>query len=181
MMKQPLNIEIKKIILTELQSSGYSIDHVITELITRLHSDFKPETFSSTLYKEISEYILAYLSLGFSYLDHQELFDRFLSNAGYTEQQLHNYRSCNKSIPLKKAKIRALMGRWPASPHNSHTITEAIDEIIAKIEKQTYGTYIYYTAKKDGTYTALYKLIITPESSLFQDVFQNRFYHLVKE
>ena len=73
------------------------------------------------------------------------------------------------------------MGRWPASPHNSHSITEAIDDIIYQVTHRCLGTYFYYTAKKDGEYTALYQLTVTQEYNLFFDSFQNRYYQLVKK
>lgn len=86
-----------------------------------------------------------------------------------------------KKIPLNKTQLRTIMGRWPASPHNSHSITEAIDDIIYQVTHRCLGTYFYYTAKKDGEYTALYQLTVTPEYNLFFDSFQNRYYQLVKK
>ena len=87
----------------------------------------------------------------------------------------------NPYIVLNKYKLRSIIGRWPASSYNSHTITSAINEIILHVENDDLGTYNYYTAKKDGTYTALYTLTITADCTIFNDVFNNKFYRLMKK
>ena len=84
-------------------------------------------------------------------------------------------------VELTKTKLRSIIGRWAASSYNSHTITAAIDEIIFHVEKDEPGFYQYYTAKKDGSYTALYQLTVTSSYALFHDVFKNKFYRLVKK
>lgn len=77
--------------------------------------------------------------------------------------------------------MRTLLGRWPASPYNSHTINEALKEIISHVENNDLGFYQYFTAKKDGCYTALYTLTVTEDYALFSDVFNNKFYSLIKK
>ena len=176
-----LEIETKKIWLLAMQKSGYSIHSVISQLLEPFHDLGVDETLLNKLSSNIAEYIFAYLDLGFSYLNHKCLFDKILMQAGYSKKELELLQTKNRNISINKAKIRSLIGRWPASPHNSHTITEAINEIISLSTAHKNGTYYFYTAKKDGSYTALYKLIITPEITIFQDVVQNLFYNLVEE
>jgi hypothetical protein len=40
------------------------------------------------------------------------------------------------------------MGRWTASPYNSHTITSAVDDIFSHVLREETGSYQYYTTKK---------------------------------
>lgn len=176
-----LEIEIKKMWLVAMQNSGYSINTIILQLLDFNHIPDIPAPLLDTLFSNMAEYIFAYLDLGFSYLNHKNLFDCVLTRAGYTEKECSLLQVRNQSVSINRAKIRSLIGRWPASPHNSHTITEAISEIITLTMNKKEGIYYYYTAKKDGIYTALYKLTITPEVTIFQDVFNNQFYNLIEE
>lgn len=173
-------IEIKKIILSGLQTSGYplhkGLDAILQELISFHTKDLKTASIRTA-----SQYIFAYLQLGGSYMEHQELFDHILNCAGYSEQNISTFRKSNTPIIINHTKIRSLLGRWPASPYNSHTIMNAVNEILRHCLQHEYGVYQYYTKKKDGVCTALYQLTISDDYIIFHDVFQNRYYTLIEK
>lgn len=175
------DVEIQKVILSGLQLRNYplsqGIDDIVRELL-RLNDC----SLSQRTYIELAaQYIRAYIELGFSYLEHKELFDKVLCKAGFCTEYISSLQQSNPILQINKAKIRALIGRWPASSYNSHTITEAVDDIISHASNRDIGIYKYYTSKKDGTYTALYLLTVSDDYILFHDVFQNKYYGLMKE
>ena len=179
-----LHIDIKKILLMGLQQKGHSVHDVMKQLLQESHSLTEKgctvATVSSAL-KSAAEYIFAYLELGFSYLEHRELFDHILSELGYTSDQLSTLYSSNEPVTLTASRLRGLIGRWPVSPYNSHTISAAIEDILDKCNRNCYGIHTYYTAKKGGDYTALYQLTVSPGYLLFCDVFRCRYYRLIKK
>lgn len=181
MKKDELQIEIKKMLLLCVQNKGYSIETIINSLLKEFFrlSSYGLETDSIS--KDISDYIIAYLQLGNSYLNHQQLFTQALSTCGINENEIAQLHNTNQVIICNKSQIRSLIGKWPASPYNSHNITSAIIDIIYHVHNVDYGTFCYYTAKKDGVFTALYQLSITPEANLFHDVFRNKFYRLIEK
>lgn len=181
MNKNKYNIELKKVLLTNLLQYEPSIHTIIIDIINNLLELSESKVTGNSMLNLAAEYILAYLQLGFSYLEHQTLFDSVLKSAGWDPVQISALHNKNKPIPLNKAQLRSIMGRWPASPHNSHNITDAINDIILRVNNNYYGTFFYYTAKKDGEYTALYQLTISPEHTLFFDVYRNNYYQLMKK
>lgn len=181
MNSQNLNIEIKKATLIHLQHAGESLDFIIEELLNNFLSFYECNINQTASITQAVEYIQAYLQLGFSYLNHKTLFDSVLDKAGWNPAQIGELQTKNKVILLNKTQLRSIIGRWPASPYNSHTITEAINDIITHVKNNHHGTFYYYTAKKDGIYTALYQLVISSEYALFHDVCHNIYYQLVKE
>lgn len=176
-----LDIEIKKIILSGLQTSSYPISKAIENIIQELQR-LSNANHAETIYiSSAVQYIHAYVQLGFSYLEHKDLFDIVLGKAGFSIKYISYLQKANPVIRLNKSKVRSLIGRWPASAYNSHTVSEAVDDIISHASKGDIGVYKYYTSKKDGTYTALYQLTISSDYILFHDVFQNKYYRLMKE
>lgn len=176
-----MDLEIKKIILSGLQTNNHSLTKVIDDIVRELQCLNNAE-FSQLIYVDLAaQYIHAYLQLGFGYLEHKTLFDTMLYKAGFSTEYVLNLQKSNPAIRLNKSKIRSLIGRWPASSYNSHTVTDAVNDIIAHAFNKDIGVYKYYTSKKDGTYTALYQLTISNDYVLFHDVFQNKYYKLVKE
>lgn len=175
------DVEIQKVILSGLQVNNYPLSHGIEDIVHELLR-LSNIDFSQTIYIELAtQYIHAYLQLGFGYLEHKDLFDTLLGKAGFSAEYISNLQRSNPVIRLNKSKIRSLIGRWPASPYNSHTVTETVDEIITHAFNRDIGVYNYYTSKKDGSYTALYRLTVSNDYILFHDVFQNKYYELVKE
>ena len=180
-----MNIKIKKIILQSIipsTSSSRTTNTIFHDLLCE-YSHLKQYTpaLSRDLLNEMVEYIYAYLDLGFSYIDLSSLFDSILYEANVDEYTIQSMRARNQTIACNKCQIRALIGKWPSSPYNSHTITTVIDDIMNHVKNENLGTYTYYTAKKDGNFTALYILSVTPEHALFHDVFRNKYYYLVKK
>lgn len=127
-----------------------------------------------------SEYILAYLDLGFSYLDNKELFDHVLTTVGYTEVELRELSRRNRELPLNKSRIESLLGRWTHSVHNSHTKQQVIAEILRLVEAMIPGDYQFYNAKREGEYCAMFVLHIEDDDAVIHDVLGNKFYRLVR-
>ena len=127
-----------------------------------------------------AEYILAYLDLGFSYLDHKELFDRVLTATGYTEAELRALSKRNREFPLNKSRMEALLGRWTRSVHNSHSKSQAVAEIMRLVEEMIPGDYQFYSAKQEGDYCAMFVLHIEDGDAVLHDVVGNKFYRLVR-
>ncbi len=127
-----------------------------------------------------AEYILAYLDLGFSYLEHKELFDRVLTAAEYTEDDLRKLSKRNRELPLNKSRIEALLGRWTRSSHNSHTKPQAVAEIMRLVEEMIPGDYQFYHARQEEEYCAMFVLHIEDGDAVIHDVLGNKFYRLVR-
>ena len=173
-------IEIKKILLSSLQTGNFPIHTSIIEILQLLMQLY--QTSSEELYlKNAAQFILAYLELGFSYMEHQSLFDEILIKNQFSSQEINLLHRRNPPVPLTRTGLRSVIGKWPVSTGNSHTIGAAINEIIQHVLFQDLGVFYYFTAKKDGTRTALYQLTVYPDYALFHDVFQNKFYQLTKQ
>ena len=175
-----LDVAVKKILLSGISDINLPLSTIIEIIINELLT-ITASQYTNYFYEKAAEYIFAYLELGGSYFCHKNLFDYVLQNAGISPAEISYLHTKNPPVILKKGRVRSIIGKWPASPYNSHTISDAIDDIITRSLNQEYGTYQYYTAKKDGTYTALYLLYVSPDTILFLDVFRNRFYQLIKE
>jgi len=178
MLTKTERINIKKLILAGISPGNRStvLSSIILELLnlqTLLRSD-KP-LFTA------SEYILAYLDLGLGYLEHRDLFDHVLTEAGFSKEEIGRFHQINPAIKLNKAKLQTLLGKWPASSHNSHTKAQAVDEIIRLVSLMQNGEYSFYTAKKDGTLTTLFVLSIADNTAIIHHVTQNKYYRLVKD
>lgn len=124
----------------------------------------------------------AFNELGFSYNLNQKLFDEVLTLSNTNPSSFFDTANHTpKKAPLKPSHIRSMIGRWPASPYNSHTITAAISDIVDKVSSKTLGTYYYYTAKKSGkalTFTNLYRLTVSEFESSFHDINSGKVYIL---
>lgn len=176
-----LDFEIQKVILSGLQLNNYPLSQGIDDIVRELLR-LNDQNQSQTIHIDLAvQYIHAYILLGFSYLEHKALFDIALRKAGCSDEYILHLQKANPKVRVNKSKIRSLIGRWPASSYNSHTVTEAVDDIIARTTNREIGCYKYYTSKKDGTYTALYQLTVSSNYVLFHDVFQNKYYELIKE
>ena len=127
-----------------------------------------------------AEYILAYLDLGFSYMEHKDIFDLVLTAVGYTTDKLDAFKKRNKEMICNKSRLGSLLGRWPKSAHNSHTKAQAIEEILRLVETMAAGEYRFFVSKKEGSYITMFVLQIAEGSAVLHDVFNNKFYRLIK-
>ena len=119
---------------------------------------------------DAAQYIFAYLQLGFGYLEYQSLFDHVLQKAGIPTNYIKELQKTNPYVTLNKDRLRSIIGRWPASPYNSHTITQVVNEIISHVENNDLGEYNYYTAKRTvptPPFTVLQFLLTAPFSMTF--------------
>lgn len=175
-------IEIKKILLSGLQKKEYPLTRGIEDILNELLLLYNHSSSHRAKYLDLAvDYCLAYLQLGFSYLNHKELFDSVFQEADFNHTQILLLQKENKKILINRAQIRSLIGRWPNSSGNSHTILTVVEDIIYHASNNDLGVYDYYTAKKDGTYTAFYQVTVSEDCTLFHDVFCNKFYRLIKE
>lgn len=181
MIKTNYSLEIKKIILSNFQDCDFSVIELMGELSKNFLQLYEISHQKSAIIEAAAQYIIAYIQLGFSYSEHKELFDTILQIAQFSPNEINDLQHSNPPINLNKTQLRSIIGRWPLSLNNSHTITDAINDIISHVENNEYGSYEYYTAKKDGTYTALYQLTVSSDYAIFHDVFKNKFYNLIKK
>lgn len=159
--------------------SGFSTDKVLEDALLILKDAQNEPSLHESSIETGKNLILACLELGFSYMEHMELFDFFMEKAGYTPSMLDTLHRKNKPIHLTYSGIRSVIDSWTASSYNSHTIKEAVNEIIANVSKRKTGTYEYYTAVKDGTVKSLYRLVVYDSGpAVLQNVFANKFYNL---
>jgi len=173
------SVSIKKIILSGLPSG--SVSSVVNDVVTECYQRHLASSDTCVFLQTACDYILAYLDLGFSYMERRELFDQVLSAGGYDEGLIAGYQKHNTIIKLNKAQLQNILGKWSPSPNNSHTKAQAVDEIIGLVTAEAKGTYYYYTAKKDGSYSTLFCLQITDHTAILHDVIQNKYYQLAKE
>ncbi|HJB07336.1 MAG TPA: hypothetical protein H9716_05655 [Candidatus Enterocloster faecavium] len=178
MEQQRFDVETKRVLLAGLQQSGYSLEEALPEILEELKRLGGPSSSPKLYAKTAAQFILAYLELGFSYLRHRELFDPILEWAGLDSLSLPAFWRCNPFIPLKKSPVRSMFRKWPASPHNSHTIIQAVEDVLRRVSTGDVGCYQYYTARRDGTFTSLYQLNVYEDYAIFHDVMENRYYTL---
>jgi len=176
---EELQIESIKLTLSGLQNRSIPLGQVIPLSLSHFTELASIYPNPMDLYRTAALFILAYIDLGFSYMEHKSLFDSILSSAGYSASYIADLKGKNPPIPLSKSRIRSLLGRWPASPYNSHTSTQAVAEICALCAQQKTGLYEYFTARKDGSYITLFHLSIEADCILLQDVLKNKYYTLV--
>lgn len=171
-------ITIKSLILSGLPAGA--ISHTIKSILQESLNLKSVSHNHEQIMLSAAEYILAYLDLGLSYLDHKELFDSVLSAVGYTEDELYTLSKQNHAIPYNKSRLESLLGRWPKSIHNSHTKSQAVEEIIKLVDTMTPGDYWFYTSRKDGEYSTLFILQIFDDCAVIHDVRNNTFHRLIK-
>lgn len=181
MEQKRFDVETKRVLLTGLQQSGYSLEEALPEILEELRQLGSSSSSQALYAKTAAQFILAYLELGFSYLRHRELFDPILEWAGLDSLSVSAFWRCNPFIPLKKNPVRSMFRRWPASSRNSHTIIQAVEDVLRRVSSRDIGCYQYYTARRDGTFTSLYQLNVYEDYAIFHDVMENRYYTLAPE
>lgn len=181
MEQKRFDVETKRVLLAGLQQSGYSLEEALPEILEELRQLGSSSSSQALYAKTAAQFILAYLELGFSYLRHRELFDPILEWAGLDSLSVSAFWRCNPFIPLKKNPVRSMFRRWPASSRNSHTIIQAVEDVLRRVSSRDIGCYQYYTARKDGTFTSLYQLNVYEDYAIFHDVMENRYYTLAPE
>lgn len=181
MEQKRFDVETKRVLLAGLQQSGYSLEEALPEILEELRQLGSSSSSQALYAKTAAQFILAYLELGFSYLRHRELFDPILEWAGLDNLSVSAFWRCNPFIPLKKNPVRSMFRRWPASSRNSHTIIQAVEDVLRRVSSRDIGCYQYYTARWDGTFTSLYQLNVYEDYAIFHDVMENRYYTLAPE
>ena len=181
MEQKRFDVETKRVLLAGLQQSGYSLEEALPEILEELRQLGSSSSSQALYAKTAAQFILAYLELGFSYLRHRELFDPILEWAGLDSLSVSAFWRCNPFIPLKKNPVRSMFRRWPASSRNSHTIIQAVEDVLRRVSSRDIGCYQYYTARRDGTFTSLYQLNVYEDYAIFHDVMENRYYTLAPE
>ena len=174
-----LDIEVKMVLLTNMARSRYGIHHLIDNIINGFLSLAEVSSDTESTMKEAAEYIYAYTYMGFSYQEHKQLFDIVLKKAGCSISEIDEMNAKNSIVVANKSQVRSIIGQWRASPYNSHTIKDTVNEIVYNVLHDCCGTYKYYTERKTG-YKAYYVLTISKDYALFHDVNRNRFYRIIK-
>lgn len=89
-----INIEIKKVLLSGLHNNIRPIPTLISEILEDL-MDLYHITHSSEYVISASQYIQAYVQLGFSYLEYAELFNAILLEAQVPPKEIAALKKMN--------------------------------------------------------------------------------------
>lgn len=117
--------------------------------------------------------IQAYLELGFSYEEKEDLF-RWILNEAEVEKSVKFPRKffSAKEFGLKKNEIRSMIKRWQGSPKQELKIGQVVDDIMKKISNREYGIHYY----RNSVTGELYELLINEQEILFHDLQSGLFY-----
>lgn len=174
-------IDIIKFSYENLQYLNLSIHEALLSELKYLKSMYARTGTSDYLLLAFL-HIQSFLELGFCYEEHESIFDELVHLAGLERREAFpNPNRHVKKVKLNNSQVRSMIGRWPASPYNSHTISEAMEDIIAKVKSHSFGTYFYYTASSRNSklcYTGFYCLTVRNDEAVFYDVSKRKFYML---
>ena len=91
-------------------------------------------------------HMYAYLELGFSYADGEEIFQTVLDFLCLTREEVFPIQYFGKKVALNKSAIRKILGKWNPKLH-SMKVSEAVNDILGNIKNKNTGTYIYHSGK----------------------------------
>lgn len=119
--------------------------------------------------------LLAYVSMGFSMPDHEDI--QYVIKESNLQEGVQSGRF-GKRVRLNRTQVRSLIGKWMPSKYTPMTIGQVVDDIIEKVSAQEIGTwrYTYHKAQAGKVLREEYELVITPEETFFWDLNHFRFY-----
>lgn len=136
-------------------------------------------------YLELAElYMQAYVNLGYVLDDGQPEISKLLGLLGKTKKDFYpDAFALVRRVRLTRPQVRSMIGKWKPSKENPMTISQVVDDIIAKAAGHQEGRYVYvYNRKYAGADAEpeLYELVIGKDTCYFYDVNNLRFYMLEK-
>ncbi len=174
-------VKIIKLSVCDIESTGISGKKSLLESVVWLR-----EKYEMTLEKKYLEkaiwHIYAFLELGYPYEAGEDEFRKVLGYLDLREEKLFSPEKYSyKKIPVTKANIRRLLGRWNPKLH-CMKIEEAVKDIMSKTKKKECGVYLYHSGKilmQDGETTLwerTYKLYVQESETIFHDINKNRYF-----
>lgn len=73
-------------------------------------------------------------------------------------------------------RLNSILGRWPASPYNSHRKSEAVRDILSRIQEHIIGSTYYRAAPRKRNQMKEFKLVINEKQILLYDCLQYKIY-----
>ncbi len=73
-------------------------------------------------------------------------------------------------------RLNSILGRWPASPYNSHKKSDAVRDILSRIQGHIIGNTYYKAVPSKGGQVKEFKLIIDSKQTLLYDCLQFKIY-----
>lgn len=168
-------IEAIKLAAGSVQYKGISIQRTFIDAISQLYQYY--ENSNNVKYLEIATlHMQAYLEMGFSYEDGEEIFDIILEKLGTTRELRfpHKFYLARK-IKLNKSQIKSIIKKWPASPHQKMKIDEVVEDIIKKVKNKEAGIFYYKCAVTND----MYELVISEKETFFHDLRRRIFYTFI--
>ncbi len=128
-----------------------------------------------------------YGELGFPYEDIKDQSERAFDLLEADKEVRKAFRKAFcKEIVVNKTRINRLLGRWNPARH-SMKITEAVEDIIRKVNEQEEGDSLYHCGREiavdgeEGLWEHTFRLQIRNGEAVFHDVNNNQYYLLLKE
>ena len=164
MLYNGVEVQTIKLVLSGTESTGISSKQVLLNCIVYLTETYRESREFSYLEKAVW-HMYAYLELGFSYADGEEVFP---------------IQYFGKKVALNKSAIRKILGKWNPKLH-SMKVSEAVNDILGNIKNKNTGTYIYHSGKiisksdNENLWEKTFKLYIQEEAILY-DVNKKEYY-----
>lgn len=165
-------VEAIKFAAGSLQYKKIPVQQTFREAVSQLFWYY--ENLGSDEYLQTATlHIQAYLEMGFSYEENEELFNSVLEKLGTTRDvKFPNKYYSTKQVKLNKTQVRNMIKKWPASPHQEMKINEVVDDIIQKVQTHECGIY-YYKCAVTGD---MYELVISDQEIFFHDIVRGFFF-----
>lgn len=183
-MYNKVQIEAIKLAVWNLEAKRYHSKEILKNSMVWLIERYKQDNDGIYLEKELN-HIYAYLELGFSFEEIKQQVSFVLENGKMDAAELAELKkSCCPKIQLNKSSVRGLIGRW--NPHlHSMPISDVVDDIIMKAGEKQEGEYLYHCGKRlsgqgnDSIWENTYRLLVSKEGAVFQDVNKYKYYQLM--
>ena len=141
MLYNGVEVQTIKLVLSGTESTGISSKQVLLNCIVYLTETYRKSQKFSYLEKAVW-HIYAYLELGFSYADGEEIFQTVLDFLCLTREEVFPIQYFGKKVTLNKSAIRKILGKWNPKLH-SMKVSEAVNDILWNIKIRIQGhTYI---------------------------------------
>lgn len=176
------NLYVMMYTLHSLNYIGISITETVLSSLKRLLFWYR-ESSDARYLEEAELHMRAYANMGYALDDGHKEISELLELLG---KKGEDFYPCGfvlgKRIKLTKTQVRSMIGKWKPSKENPMTISQVVDDIIAKVSAHQEGRYVYkYSRKSSGQADEpeIYELVVNSETCYFYDVNNFRFYTLI--
>ena len=102
---------------------------------------------------------------------HMQAYHELYASPAGPEEALPNIRPTAN-------RLSSVLGRWPASPHASHTKPEAIQDILSRLEAHRCGLSVYQNGSRNQALHRILTLTIDEQKALLCDWQNMKIYSL---